>query len=89
MSSLTRDGTAGPVSRDQILRHERGHRNIHFSYLADHVQDGQPYPVDSYSCYMSDNTYIHNIGEKPNVILHTYINRYAGTPKQKQGTILD
>ena len=24
MSRLTRDGTAEPVSRDQILRHERG-----------------------------------------------------------------
>ena len=30
MSRLTRDGTAEPVSRDQILRHERGQGNIHF-----------------------------------------------------------
>ena len=30
MSRLTRDGTAEPVSRDQILRHERGQVNIHF-----------------------------------------------------------
>ena len=29
-SRLTRDGTAEPVSRDQILRHERGQGNIHF-----------------------------------------------------------
>ena len=28
MSRLTRDGTAEPVSRDQILRHARGHRGI-------------------------------------------------------------
>ena len=41
MSRLTRDGTAEPVSRDQILRHERGQGNIHFSCLADHVQDWQ------------------------------------------------
>ena len=42
------DGTAEPVSRDQIQR------NIHFPYYsADHEQDWQPYPVDIYStmCY--------------------------------------
>ena len=33
MSGLTRDGTAKPVSRDQILRGERGQGNIHFSLL--------------------------------------------------------
>ena len=30
MSRLTRDGTAEPVSRDQILRRERGQGTIHF-----------------------------------------------------------
>ena len=30
MSGLTRDGTAEPVSRDQILRRERGQGKIHF-----------------------------------------------------------
>ena len=59
MSRLTRDGTAELVSRDQILRHERGQGNIIFSCSADHVQDWQPYPVDPYSCYMCDHTYIH------------------------------
>ena len=49
MSRLPRDGTAEPVSRDQILRHERGQGNIHFSCSADQVQDWQPYPVDPYS----------------------------------------
>ena len=49
MSRLTRDGTVEPVSRDQILRHERGQGNIHFPCSADHVQDWQPYPVDPYS----------------------------------------
>ena len=49
MSRLTRDGTAEPVSRDQILRRERGQGNIHFPCSADHVQDWQPYPVDPYS----------------------------------------
>ena len=57
MSRLTRDGTAEPASRDQILRHEqRGQEEIHFSCSADHVQDWQPYPVDPYSCYMCDHT---------------------------------
>ena len=49
MSKLTRDGTAEPVSRDQILRHVRGHGNIHFPCSADHEQDWQPYAVDPYS----------------------------------------
>ena len=46
MSKLTRDGTAEPVSRDQILRRERGQRIIHFPCsTADHEQDWQPCPV--------------------------------------------
>ena len=64
MSRLTRDRTAEPVSRDQILRHERGQGNIYFPCSIDHVQDWQPYPVDSYSCYMCDHTYIHNIASE-------------------------
>ena len=52
MSRLTRDGTAEPVSHDQILRRGRGQANIHFPFSVDHVKDWQPYPVDPYSCYM-------------------------------------
>ena len=51
MSRLTRDETAEPVSRDQILRRERGQGNIYFLCSPDHVKDWQPYPVDPYSCY--------------------------------------
>ena len=59
MGRLTRDGTAEPVSRDQILRRERRHREIlYFSCSSDHEQDWQPYPIDPYSCYMCDYTYI-------------------------------
>ena len=47
--------TAEPVSRDQILRHERGQGNIHFPCSADQEQDWQPSPVDLHSCYMCDN----------------------------------
>ena len=42
MSKVTRDGTAEPVSRDQILRRERGQRKDHFPCSADHEQDWQP-----------------------------------------------
>ena len=59
MSRLTRDGTAEPVSRDQILRHARGQGNIHFPCSADHEQDWRPYPVDPYSAICDDHTYIH------------------------------
>ena len=61
MSRLTRDGTAEPVSRDQILRHARGQGNAHFHFpcSADHEQDWQPCPVDPYSAICDDHTYIH------------------------------
>ena len=42
MSRLTRDRTAEPVSRDQILGRERGRGNTDFLCLADHEQDWQP-----------------------------------------------
>ena len=56
MSRLTRDGTAEPVSRDQILRHARAQGNTHFPCSADHEQDWQPYPVDPYSAICDDHT---------------------------------
>ena len=50
---LTRDGTAEPVSRDQILRHERTRTEKCSIFLsAGHVQNWQPYPVEPYSCYI-------------------------------------
>ena len=54
-----RDGTAEPVSQDQILRRERGQGNVYFSCSADYEQDWQPYPVDPYSADSADHTYIH------------------------------
>ena len=59
MSRLTRDGTAEPISRYQILRHARGQGDINFPCSADHEQDWQPYPVDPYSAICDDHTYIH------------------------------
>ena len=52
MSRLTQDGTAEPVSRDQILRREREQGNINVPCSADHEQDWQPYRVNLYSCYI-------------------------------------
>ena len=60
MSRLTRDGTAEPVSRDQILRREQGKGNIHFPCPADHEQDWQPYPGDLYSAICDSHTYIYD-----------------------------
>ena len=56
MNRLTRNGTAEPVSRDQILRHARGQGNVHFPCSADHEQDWQP---DPYSAICDAHTYIH------------------------------
>ena len=61
MGRLTRDGTAEPASRDQILRHARGQGNINFPPSADHEQDWQPYPFDPYSAICDDHTYIHTV----------------------------
>ena len=55
MSRLTRDGTTEPVSRDQILRRERGQGKIHFPCSADHEQDWQPYLVDPHSATCDDH----------------------------------
>ena len=57
MSRLTRDGTAEPVSRDQILRRERAQGSMNFPCSADHDQDWQTYPLDPYSFYICDHTY--------------------------------
>ena len=69
MSRLTRDGTAEPVSQDQILRRERGEGNINFPCSADREQDWQLYPVDPYSCYKCDPIYISpnqkELGKRP------------------------
>ena len=55
MIRLTRDGTAEPVSPDQILRRERGQGNINFPRSADREQDWQPYRlVHTLTIYIYD-----------------------------------
>ena len=53
---MTRDGTAESVSRDQILRRERGQGNNNFPYSAyDLEQDWQRCQIDLYSAIISDD----------------------------------
>ena len=71
MSRLTRDGTAKPVSRDQILRRVRGQGNIHFlPCSADHEQNWQPYPVDPYYIIICDD-HTYNPREQKQAVLAT------------------
>ena len=70
ISRLTRDGTDETVSRDQILRRERGQGKVHFPFSADYVQDGQPYLTRLIHTLAICVT-IHNVGDKPTVILYT------------------
>ena len=85
MSRLTRDGTAEPVSRDQILRHARGQGNVNFPCSADHEQDWQSYPVDPYSAICDDHTYIHTcfrIGDDIYIYIYIYTGIIYGTTVQ-------
>ena len=59
MSRLTRDGTAKPVSRDQILRHARGQGNTIFPVQLTTSRNWQPYPVDPYAAICDDHTYVY------------------------------
>ena len=59
MSRLTRDGTAESVSRDQIVRRERGQEKKYFLCSADQEQNWQPYLVDLSLATYDDHTYIH------------------------------
>ena len=64
MSRLTRDGTAEPISRDQILRHARGQGNIIF-------------PVQLTTSRIGKLTrLIHTLLHV--MTIHTYIHTYIG-----------
>ena len=61
MSRLTRDGTAEPVSRDQILRRARGQGNIIFSVQLTTSRIGNLIRfIHSLLYVMTIHTYIHN-----------------------------
>ena len=63
MSRLTREGTAKLVSRDEVVRRERGQENINFPCSAGHEQDWQPQPVDPYACYMCHHTHMLSVNK--------------------------
>ena len=62
MSRLTRDGTAEPVSRDQILRHARGRGNIIFPVQLTTSRIGNLTRLIHTLLYvMTIHTYIHTL----------------------------
>ena len=74
MSGLTRNGTAEPVPRDQILRREGRQRKVRFPCSADHEEDWQPYPVDPYSAESADHKYIHTYNEISVLLIPSEVN---------------
>ena len=72
MSRLTRDGTAEPVSRDQILRHARGQGNIIFPVQLTTSRIGNLTRLIHTLLYvMTIHTYIHTYIYV--MAIHTYI----------------
>ena len=71
MSRLTRDGTAEPVSRDQILRHARGQGNIIFPVQLTTSRIGNLTRLIHTLLYvMTIHTYIHiYLGAQPDFII--------------------
>ena len=60
MSRLTRDGTAEPVSRDQILRRERGQVNVFFPVQLITSRIGNHTRLIVTLAICDDHTYMHN-----------------------------
>ena len=69
---VSRDGFSRPVPRHSAHLHTQAESG---AYLRDHgIQTGSPMEITLGQQY--------NVGEKPTVILYTYINRHAGTPEK-------
>ena len=83
MSRLTRDGTAEPVSRDQILRHARGQGNIIFSVQLTTSRIGNLTGLIRTLLYvMTIHTYIHTINSLAlNIIAGVYRPTITGQKK--------
>ena len=76
MSRLTQDGTAEPVSRDQILRHARGQGNIIF-------------PVQLTTSRIGNLTWLIHILLYV-MTIHTYIHTFSvlvANPKKQKTTL--
>ena len=73
MSRLTRDGTAEPVSRDEILRHARGQGNIIFPVQLTTSRIGNLTRLIHTLLYvMTIHTYIHTYKEKAEMVQQTH-----------------
>ena len=73
MSRLTRDGTAEPVSRDQILRHARGQGNIIFPVQLTTSRIGNLTRLIHTLLYvMTIHTYIHTTMNTPRLAFLTF-----------------
>ena len=57
MNGLTRDGRAGPVSRDQIIRRVRGRGNVFFPVQLTTSRIGN-HTVDPYSAMCDDSAVV-------------------------------
>ena len=87
MSRLTRDGTAETVSRDQILRRERGQGKFIFPVQ---LTTGRMGNLTRLIHTLAICVTINNVGEKPAVILYTtviaivvsYIQRVGRQPEK-------
>ena len=76
MSRLTRNGTAEPVSRDQILRHARGQGNIIFPVQLTTSRIGNLARLIHTLLYaMTIHTYIHTINIKSDLRGYHYYTR--------------
>ena len=72
MSRLTRDETAEPVSRDQILRRGRGQGNIHFPVLLTTSRIGNLTVLIITLDIHDDHTYIHMCDDPPYIQMVAY-----------------
>ena len=78
MSRLTRDGTAEPVSRDQILRHARGQGNIIFPVQLTTSRIGNLTRLIHTLLYvMTIHTYIHTRMRANTFFLETILHFYG------------
>ena len=94
---MTLDGTTKSVSRNQILRHERGQGKLIFCCPADHEQDWQLYAIDPYSVESADHTYkpfggisrcgSSNIIKVPQYVAHTQVQTFAASESRASGIL--
>ena len=89
MSRLTQDGTAEPVSRDQILRHARGQGNIIFPVQLTTSRIGNLTRLIHTLLYVcDDHTYIHT-SYMHTYSIYKYVPRWSFTFRVFPATVHD